>query len=146
MLSFPPRSDETSYKYFDFYCFIVLVNRLYLIPLCLYILKKYSKCKQIKYYISCIRHFFIPKILVLLCSYIATVIIIIFANPILSSNFQMNCSTNMYSIKLGFEFSKFFGLYQAYLICFFYWWIWDTFKLKIIKVVKMYYKSIKQII
>ena len=50
---------------------------------------------------------------------------------ILSSNYSL--ASIVGSFKLGFLFAPFWGLYQAYLILYLYWWLEKIFYFKINK-------------
>jgi len=128
IMSFHITDNILFQKLSSLYCIFNIINRFYLLPLCLLLINKYTKSTDTKKHIFCLRNNTKQKILALLLSFILSPIIGTTFHSLLNQEFNFNSIVG--SLQLSFIFNPFIGLYQAYLIMYIYWGIWNLIKSK----------------
>ena len=108
-------------------CFVT-INRLYLLPIYFKFLLKNTKRQEIKFFIQELKLSFCKKMYLLIFTFFVSPILTIIIDAILNHNYSMNSLIG--SFKSGLIFAPYIGLYQPYLILFFYWWLEDYCKTK----------------
>ena len=120
-------TNNTLFQNFSIcYCIVNFVNRFYLLPFCLLLIFKYTHSNETKKFIYCFKNNTKYQIYILILSFAISPIIGTIFSALLTQNFSY--SSIIGSFQLSFIFNPFIGLYQAYLIMYFYWFIYKILK------------------
>ena len=114
-------------KLLDIFAWIVLLNRFYLLPLYLYIMSKYSQNIKVKEIIKTFYNSNKIKTFALLVIFVLSICWGVVFSTILYRDFSIFSFKNL--IMTATIFAPIIGLYQAYLIMYFYWWINKKFNI-----------------
>lgn len=114
-------------KLLDIFAWTVSLNRFYLLPLFIYIMSKYSQNTKVKEIIKTFYNSNKIKTLVLLAVVGLSICWGSVFHMILYRDFSIVSFKN--SINTAIVLAPIIGLYQAYLIMYFYWWINKKFNI-----------------
>ena len=104
---------------FCYFC-IVFINRIYLLPLYLNLWEKYTLHYDIKLFIYKLKYSLKMKLSFLLVSFFISPILCVIYDFIISYSHAQKYWVGTFELSL--LFAPLLGLYQVYIIMYFYWW------------------------